>query len=68
MRRGYHCEDFLRLVHDYNTTNTSRSVLITIGWFISNQNIIKKLINNSQTVFDSEFCKDIAIEVCKKPS
>ena len=64
MRKGFYCDDFLKLENDFDTTNgSSREVLLAAGWFISNQKLFEKFVYNVDCAFDFECAKDVALEV-----
>ena len=63
MRKGYYCDEFLRIPNDFESVSSCREVLLAAGWFITNQNLFDKFIANSDCAFDYECAKDSALEV-----
>jgi hypothetical protein len=65
MRKGYYCDDFLKIKHDFDTSinDSTREVLLAAGWFISNQKLFEKFVYNTDCAFDYECAKDNAFEV-----
>ena len=55
---GYSCKDFLNLKELYFDADTSREVLIAIGWLISSYDILETLSKNVLSLYDEEFLKE----------
>lgn len=62
---GYACEDFYKLTESFQSENSSREILIAIGWLISTYEIIDICIKKSKSQIDEEYFKETATKVTK---
>lgn len=61
LKLGYICQEFFNLSSSFDE-NTSREILIAIGWLISTYEIISLFIQHSNCFMDEEYFKENALK------